>query len=44
MTQVPLSGPDITHRERALVNEVLGTAYLSMGPKIEEFEFAISPA
>lgn len=40
--QVPLSGPDITQRERDLVNEVLGTPYLSMGPKIEEFEAAMA--
>ena len=38
--QVPLSGPDITDRERDLINQVLGTPYLSMGPKIEEFEAA----
>ena len=40
--QVPLSGPDLTQRERDLVNEVLGTPYLSMGPKIEEFEAAMA--
>jgi len=38
--QVPLSGPDITGRERELINQVLGTPYLSMGPKTnEDFEF-----
>jgi len=40
--QVPLSGPDITHRERDLINQVLGTPYLSMGPKIELFEQALA--
>jgi len=38
--QVPLWGPDITHRERDLINQVRGTPYLSMGPKTnEDFEF-----
>jgi dTDP-4-amino-4,6-dideoxygalactose transaminase len=40
--QVPLSGPDITQRERDLINQVLGTPYLSMGPKIELFEQALA--
>jgi hypothetical protein len=40
MMQVPLSGPDVSAREIDLVNEVLGTPYLSMGPKTnEDFEF-----
>jgi perosamine synthetase len=37
-TRVPLAGPDLGARERDLVNEVLATRYLSMGPKIELFE------
>ena len=44
MMQVPLSGPDVGAREIDLINQLLDTAYLSMGPKIEDFEFAISPA
>jgi len=41
--QVPLSGPDITKKETDLISEVLGTPYLSMGPKTsEDFEIAIA--
>jgi perosamine synthetase len=40
--QVPLSGPDITEEEIDLINEVLSTRYLSMGPMIEEFEAAMA--
>ncbi len=36
--RIPLSGPDIGPREIELVNQVLGTPYLSMGPMIERFE------
>ncbi|MBM3187129.1 MAG: DegT/DnrJ/EryC1/StrS family aminotransferase [Chloroflexi bacterium] len=36
--QVPLSGPDITPREIELVNQVLQTNYLSLGPMLERFE------
>jgi perosamine synthetase len=36
--RIPLSGPDIGPREIELVNQVLGTPYLSMGPMIELFE------
>jgi perosamine synthetase len=35
---IPLSNPDITPLERQYVNEVLQTPYLSLGPKLEEFE------
>ena len=40
MTQpsVPMSGPDITAAEIEAVNQVLQTRYLSLGPKIDEFE------
>jgi len=38
MLRVPLSGPDITEREIELVNQVLRTPYLSMGPMLERFE------
>jgi len=36
--QIPMSMPDITAEEVALVNKVLHTPYLSMGPYIAEFE------
>lgn len=36
--QVPLSGPDIGPREIELVNQVLSTPYLSIGPMIQRFE------
>jgi len=35
---IPLSRPDITHREIEAVIEVLHTPTLSIGPKVEEFE------
>jgi len=35
---VPLSSPDIGRRERELINEVLDSNILSMGPKVEQFE------
>lgn len=35
---VPLSGPDITEREKQLVLEVLDSGQLSLGTKLEEFE------
>jgi perosamine synthetase len=40
--QVPLSRPDITDREIELVNEVLRTPYLSMGPMLLRFEGAFA--
>ena len=40
--QVPLSRPDITEKEIESVNEVLKTPYLSIGPKIVEFEKKIA--
>lgn len=36
--KVNLSGPDITQKEVDKVNEVLKSGWLSIGPKIEEFE------
>ncbi|MCR4404975.1 MAG: DegT/DnrJ/EryC1/StrS family aminotransferase [Candidatus Acetothermia bacterium] len=36
--EVPLARPDITEKEIAAVVEVLRTPYLSLGPKLEEFE------
>ncbi|OPY57873.1 MAG: UDP-4-amino-4-deoxy-L-arabinose--oxoglutarate aminotransferase [Pelotomaculum sp. PtaU1.Bin035] len=35
---VPLSSPDIGRRERDLINEVLDSNILSIGPKVEQFE------
>ncbi|MDD3626896.1 MAG: DegT/DnrJ/EryC1/StrS family aminotransferase [bacterium] len=40
--KVPLSSPDITGKEIDAVVEVLRTRFLSIGPKIVEFEKAIS--
>jgi perosamine synthetase len=39
---IPLSSPDIAEREIELVNQVLQTPYLSMGPMIERFEAAVA--
>ena len=39
---VPLSSPDIGDEERAAVLEVLGGRYLSLGPKLGEFEAALA--
>ena len=39
---IPLSGPDITQSEIDLINQVLRTPYLSMGPMIERFEGAMA--
>ncbi|NLG50866.1 MAG: DegT/DnrJ/EryC1/StrS family aminotransferase [Chloroflexi bacterium] len=36
--RIPLSGPDITAREIELVNQVLTSGYLSIGPMINRFE------
>ena len=36
--QIPLSRPDITDKEIILVNQVLRTPYLSLGPMLERFE------
>ncbi|USG67144.1 DegT/DnrJ/EryC1/StrS family aminotransferase [Brevibacillus ruminantium] len=36
--KVPLSGPDITEREKQLVLEVLDSGQLSLGSKLEAFE------
>lgn len=40
--KVPLSQPDITNLERQAVSDVLKTSRLSLGPKLEEFEKAIT--
>ena len=36
--QVPMSGPDITDAEIELINQVLRTPYLSIGPMLKRFE------
>jgi len=41
MTKIPLSMPDITDSEIALVTSVLRTPVLSLGPKLKEFESAV---
>src|SRR6056297_1186763 len=35
---ISLSGPDIGPKEKELVNEVLDSGWLSLGPKLDEFE------
>jgi perosamine synthetase len=39
---IPLSSPDITPKEVALINRVMSTPYLSIGPEIEEFERSVA--
>lgn len=40
--QIPMSSPDITQAEIDAVNSVLNTRWLSLGPKINEFEQAFA--
>lgn len=40
MMRIPLSAPDVTAAEIEAVSAVLRTPYLSLGPKLEEFEQA----
>lgn len=40
--RIPLARPEITERDREAVLEVLRTPYLSLGPKLGEFEQRIS--
>jgi perosamine synthetase len=40
--KIPLSRPDITRLEKNAVLSVLSTPYLSLGPRIKEFEAKIS--
>ena len=42
MDPIPLSSPDITECEIALVNQVLRTPYLSMGPMVPRLEAAVA--
>jgi len=37
-SRIPMSSPDITAAEIEAVNQVLQTRYLSLGPRIAEFE------
>src|SRR4030042_3541765 len=39
---VPMSSPDLNEADRQAVLEVLHTNYLSMGPKIDDFEKAVA--
>jgi perosamine synthetase len=39
---IPLSYPDISHKEVEIINQVLATPFLSIGPKIKEFEKKIA--
>ena len=40
--QIPMSSPDITEAEIAAINKVLTTRWLSIGPKVVEFEEAFA--
>ena len=40
--RIPLSAPDITEQDIEAVTGVLRTSSLSLGPKVREFERAIS--
>ncbi|MBI3335393.1 MAG: aminotransferase class I/II-fold pyridoxal phosphate-dependent enzyme [Candidatus Portnoybacteria bacterium] len=42
LKRIPLSSPDITSKEVEIINEVLATPHLSIGPKIKEFEERIA--
>jgi len=38
LKSIPLSSPDITKKEIEVINKVLASSHLSIGPKIKEFE------
>jgi len=42
LKSIPLSSPDITPKEVETINQVLSTPFLSIGPKIQEFEQKIA--
>jgi len=42
LKNIPLASPDISEKERSIIAEVLGTPFLSIGPKVEEFEKKIA--
>ncbi|MCK5044572.1 aminotransferase class V-fold PLP-dependent enzyme [Candidatus Parcubacteria bacterium] len=39
---IPLSSPDITSKDVEAINQVLSTSFLSIGPKVKEFEKKIA--
>jgi perosamine synthetase len=39
---IPLSSPDITNKEIEIIKQVLSTPFLSIGPKVKEFEKKIA--
>jgi len=42
LKSIPLSSPDITYKEITIINQVLSTPFLSIGPKIQQFEEKIA--
>ena len=42
LKNIPLSSPDITDREVETIRQVLSTPFLSIGPKVKEFEKKIA--
>lgn len=42
LKSIPLSSPDITRREVEIINQVLSTPFLSIGPKVKKFEQKIA--
>ncbi|MCK4781635.1 aminotransferase class V-fold PLP-dependent enzyme [Candidatus Parcubacteria bacterium] len=42
LKSIPLSNPDISNKEVEIISQVLGTPFLSIGPKVEEFEEKIA--
>ncbi len=40
--QIPMSSPDLTHEEIKVVEQVLQTRYLSIGPRLKAFEQALA--
>lgn len=42
LKNIPLSSPDISYKEVEVINQVLATPFLSIGPKIKEFEKKIA--
>ena len=42
LKSISLSSPDITHKEVEIINQILSTPVLSIGPKVKEFEKKIA--
>jgi len=42
LKSIPLSSPDITNKEVEVISKVLSTPFLSIGPKVKEFEQKIA--